>query len=50
VAQVFNYYGELQLDQASNDASFYDKAVANFDKAIELESAKSVLSFVCCHG
>jgi import receptor subunit TOM70 len=40
--EVFNYYGELQLDQASTDASFYDKAVANFDRATALEDAKCV--------
>lgn len=38
--EVYNYHGELFLDQASSDPSFYAKAIESFDQAVECDKKK----------
>lgn len=38
--EVFNYYGELLLDQAANDPTKYAEAIKNFDQAAEQDKKK----------
>lgn len=38
--EVYNYHGELFLDQASQDPSLYAKAIESFDKSVEADKKK----------
>lgn len=42
--EVYNYHGELFLDQASSDPSLFAKAIESFDKAVDCDKKKFVCS------